>query len=301
MMYGGTAPKPVGCRNGPRHAKQKSPGAFTLIELLVVIAIVALLMALLLPSLQRARNQARAVVCQTNLKQWGTTMAIYTEDHEGRLPHEFVVGYGLWFLVGSVVSSDDPNVPESMYRVDTKGIACCPMAFKHGRGGFTYMVSGEIRVEGWSGSTFESWEITRPGPPFRCSYGLNEWLFNNHFRFDDSAPRRYRQPYTDISSIRGRAKVPVLLDSQRPEGRPDNAFEPPRISGFHIGMEPFCINRHNGHVNGLFLDWSVRKIGLKELWTLEWSRQFDTAGPFTRAGGVQPEDWPKWMRSFKDY
>jgi len=66
-------------------------------------------------------------------------------------------------------------------------------------------------------------------------------------------------------------------------------------------MEPFCINRHNGHVNGLFLDWSVRKIGLKELWTLEWSRQFDTAGPFTRAGGVQPEAWPKWMRNFKDY
>jgi hypothetical protein len=42
-------------------------------------------------------------------------------------------------------------------------------------------------------------------------------------------------------------------------------------------------------------------VGLKGLWTLKWSRDFDTAGRWTRAGGVQPEDWPDWMRRFKDY
>ncbi len=66
-------------------------------------------------------------------------------------------------------------------------------------------------------------------------------------------------------------------------------------------MAPFCINRHNGHVNGLFLDWSARKIGLKELWTLKWNLQFDTANAWTKAGVVRPEDWPEWMRRFKDY
>jgi prepilin-type processing-associated H-X9-DG protein len=54
------------------------------------------------------------------------------------------------------------------------------------------------------------------------------------------------------------------------------------------GVKPFRVNRHNEHVNGLFLDWSVRKIGLKELWTLKWFPQFDAAGPWAKAGGVEP-------------
>ena len=62
-----------------------------------------------------------------------------------------------------------------------------------------------------------------------------------------------------------------------------------------------CINRHDGGVNCVFLDGSVRKVGLKELWTLKWHGRFDTAGPWTKRGGVRPEDWPQWMRRFKDY
>ena len=54
-------------------------------------------------------------------------------------------------------------------------------------------------------------------------------------------------------------------------------------------------------LNGLFMDWSVRKIGLKELWTLKWHPQFNTANEWTKAGGAQPEDCPEWMRKFKDY
>jgi prepilin-type processing-associated H-X9-DG protein len=64
---------------------------------------------------------------------------------------------------------------------------------------------------------------------------------------------------------------------------------------------PACINRHGGGINAVFLDWSVRKVGLKELWTLEWHRKYDTTGPWTKAGGALPRDWPKWMRSFRDY
>ena len=49
------------------------------------------------------------------------------------------------------------------------------------------------------------------------------------------------------------------------------------------------------------MDWTVRKVGLKELWTLKWNYYYDISGPWTMAGFVQPTDWPEWMRHFKDY
>lgn len=66
-------------------------------------------------------------------------------------------------------------------------------------------------------------------------------------------------------------------------------------------MTTVCINRHGGGIYSSFLDSSVRKVGLKELWTLRWHKEFNTAGEWTAAGGVEPGDWPKWMRGFKDY
>jgi prepilin-type processing-associated H-X9-DG protein/prepilin-type N-terminal cleavage/methylation domain-containing protein len=60
--------------------------AFTLLELLVVIAIVAFLTGILLPSLNRARQQARKVGCLSNLRQMGLALQIYLPDAEYRLP-----------------------------------------------------------------------------------------------------------------------------------------------------------------------------------------------------------------------
>jgi prepilin-type N-terminal cleavage/methylation domain-containing protein len=58
------------------------PG-FTLVELLVVVAIISLLMALLLPSLEHAREASRRAVCGSNLRQWGTYVWVYARDHQG--------------------------------------------------------------------------------------------------------------------------------------------------------------------------------------------------------------------------
>lgn len=70
---------------------------FTLIELLVVIAIIALLLSILLPSLQKAKDSAKAVVCLANLKQQGYALTLYAENNEGWLPQAYDDAYGLGF------------------------------------------------------------------------------------------------------------------------------------------------------------------------------------------------------------
>ena len=285
-MYGGTMPKPVGRRDGPRCANQKSPGAFTLIELLVVISIVALLMAILLPALQRARKQARAAVCQAHLKQWGTILALYAEDSDGRIPSSDTTI--VWFFRGSWLPKGDPNKPPIFHHLNTKGIACCPMAVRvRTELGFANNVSTskQLKMRFRPGSVFKAWEIVSPSPCFIGSYGIN---------------RELQKEDADTYSVRECAKKPVILDCVFWLGRHSNHMPPPQFEPFGGDYE-FCINRHNGNINGLFLDWSVRRVGLKELWTLKWDDQSDTAGPWTKAGGVEPEDWPKWMQKFKDY
>ncbi|QNN20894.1 DUF1559 domain-containing protein [Planctomycetales bacterium ZRK34] len=65
---------------------------FTLIELLVVVSIIALLIAILLPSLDRARESARRVQCGSHLRQLGAMCVVYSIDHHGQLPPAYRSG-----------------------------------------------------------------------------------------------------------------------------------------------------------------------------------------------------------------
>ena len=60
---------------------------FTLVELLVVLAIIALLCAMLMPALGRAKSAARQTVCQSRLRQWGLAFAAYAAENSGFYPH----------------------------------------------------------------------------------------------------------------------------------------------------------------------------------------------------------------------
>jgi len=273
----------------------KSRG-FTLIELLVVIAIIALLMAILMPALNRVKKQARSAACKANLHQWAQIWSMYCQDNDGRFCTNSDIGWprGEWGL---------PLRP--LYRTRS-GILICPMAKKRLDSGANLASYGGpfttyIMGTGGTGNLREE-----------ASYGANCWIFNPRpgQTAIQNRPVEWNWKTMDVS---GGNRIPLFGDSMWRGGGPfyrnDNPqvdrIIPPAYNGQWVNaaheMMHFCIDRHNGSVNHAFLDWSVRKVDIKELWILKWHRTYNTNGYWTKVGGIQPGDWPEWMRNFKEY
>jgi len=268
----------------------KSRG-FTLIELLVVIAIIALLMAILMPALQRVRKQAKAVACQSNLKQWCTVWSMYLNDHNG----SFHPGWAPT-SAGFRPIHTWPNVL-APYMKNEK-IRFCPTAKK-------------LRSEG----AIDPYAAWGPHSDFKMttgSYGVNGWVCNPSMATGDLYPTRGEPVswlWRTINVGKGLTPlIPLFSGCSTIDGKPLETDKPPEnimdTADWGSGgpeMTRFCLARHEGSVNVTFFDFSLRRIGVKGLWTIKWHRNYDTSGLWTTAGGVKPEDWPQWMRRFKDY
>jgi prepilin-type N-terminal cleavage/methylation domain-containing protein len=249
-------------------------GGFTLIELLVVIAIIALLMAVLMPALQRVRKQAQAVACMSNTKQWSYCWHMYLDESDGKFP------------TGGGASGDWPDKLRPYYK-DRGALTLCPSAKKpYSDGGQVPFGAWRWQPEGGGWTDFKD----KPGLDYG-SYGMDEWLGDrpgeNFWR-----NREQKEAYN----------IPLFMDCVVWDVYCNHTDSPPPADGVVTQeMHLVCINRHSGIINIAFLDMDVRKVGLKELWMLKWHRHFDTQGAWTRAGGVEAADWPEWMRHLKDY
>ncbi len=292
--------------------------AFTLVELLTVISIICLLMAILLPVLQSARANARAGVCQSNLRQWGIVYKMYTDEFDGRLPRNY--GEFAWYY------------PIREYYSKEGKILFCPTAKKPADPDGTE--SGPPlggRSLAWG--HFEPPD-KRPAWDTCGSYGLNRWAYKYEKRADEkddedkriihggSGPRRIIIPFAptiedpnqlenvnifwDTAYARNSNNVPLIFDSGWLYAQFTEGTHPPfedadsRRDAYGFANS-ICMDRHSRGINVVFMDFTVRKVGLKELWTLKWHQKYNTAGLWTKAGGVLPDAWPKWLRNCKDY
>jgi prepilin-type N-terminal cleavage/methylation domain-containing protein/prepilin-type processing-associated H-X9-DG protein len=245
---------------------------FTLIELLVVIAVIALLISIALPGFNKARQKAQAVVCRSNLRQWGVLFTMYAQDHNSSLPIGWNGGT-MWMtdLMAYYSGADD--------------LRMCPSVRKF-----------LSEFPGWSDMTdldrtFIAWGVYgEPGygpvPAWGLegqygSYGVNAWVMNpldTGVAGTYNTPEAWKPLYFRKMGAAGASQIPLMGGSLWDGTHVWEGNVPPAQKGIQVsgsGMSEFCMDRHGGGPNMLFMDLSSRKVGLKELWKLKWHQDWD--------------------------
>ena len=147
----------------------KKKKAFTLIELLVVIAIIALLMAILMPALRAAKDQAKRTVCTGHVKGLVLAMRMYTDDYDGKTHNS--PNNGLWDNAHehpAVVKQYGPNDSLAYW-----GIAYYPYA----KNKKIFRCPSTKRLDDWP-EWGAPWGLPSQQYFKYCSYGLNGYITN---------------------------------------------------------------------------------------------------------------------------
>ena len=230
--------------------KSKGKSAhFTLIELLVVIAIIAILAAILLPTLTAARQKAQASSCQSNLKQAGYLHSLYMDDNDNYTLGSFASG-AWWF---------------SQLKAFAKGK------------NLNHLTCPVNPVTKWDNGAKTCYEM---------SYGLNIGTFGKNYAANPGATSMNRlSKLSEITRFINGTNCIWLMDVSNYKLNPAVATDS-EVYQFHSYNKffyPFDQSNkgtlsaiHNGRTNALHLGGHVSSLGYGEL--------FDSAGKFTKAG-----------------
>lgn len=260
----------------------KTKKGFTLIELLVVIAIIALLLSVIIPSLKKAKEYAKQVICQSNLKQFATALEMYEQECDYK---RFAIRQGgdtVKYWMGKIA----PYIGDTAYGERYKqgeiiDVLMCPSAPAKNQ---TREVMAGAGVGYW-GSWNRPWEWTRGAMTTICGYGINGWVaYDSFYSGYDSEPEAY------LNWLNIPASVPVFGDCAWPVSwvRNTDKFKVPTLAELQDptdatfnwgttapGLWKWAIPRHDMKINLGFKDASVRPVELKDFLNVQWNRSFE--------------------------
>jgi len=281
---------------------------FTKRDVLVFLGCVIFLLANLGAVGAGGRRLAKEMLCLSNLKEWGTCFSLYTGDNNGYFGPGANSKNDKWFNYLRPYYSPGETLWNTGRPVKMNRLLLCPAASSKF---WSDEASGRVPV---TQSAFIAWGVFPPTMANTwqvhgaCgSYGANAWAQTGQVGAG-------KEKFWQTMNVPNGNTIPLLADCATFGGKPDtngninppewdghwcDGSLPPYGSAYSIAR--FVLNRHTEGSNCLFLDLSARKVGLKENWTLKWEQTFDTSNRWTKAGGVEPNDWPEWMRDFKEY